>query len=77
MTLLDDQQRCIVYQRLFGESDQMVVAANFSGQKQNISVPLPQPGYWHEPEGEPFEAQEALDYELEAYTAIVLLSGKS
>ncbi|MDZ7700366.1 MAG: alpha-amylase family glycosyl hydrolase [Deltaproteobacteria bacterium] len=77
MPLLDVQQKCIVYQRLLGESDQVVVTANFSGQKQNISVPLPQPGYWHEPEGEPFEAQEAFDCELEAYTAIVLLSGKS
>lgn len=77
MTLLDEQKKCIVYHRRFGESDQVVVVANFSSQSQNVSAPLPQPGYWHEPEGAPFEAQETFDCELEAYTAIVLLSGKS
>ncbi len=77
MPLIDEEKRCIVYHRRFGEFDHIAVAANFSSQKQKISIPLPQPGYWHEPESEPFETDEAIEWEINEYSAIVLLSGKS
>jgi hypothetical protein len=66
-----------VYQRVFGELDQVVVAANFSGQTQSLSIPLPQQRFWHLADGETFEAEAVHGRELEAYSAIVLLSGKS
>jgi len=77
MPLLDESKRCIVYHRLLGESDQVVVAVNFSSQAQDLSIPLPQSGYWHEPEGKPFEAPPKMDRTLEPCTCLVLLSGKS
>jgi 1,4-alpha-glucan branching enzyme len=77
MPVLDEQKRCIVYHRMLGESDQVAVALNFSGEKQTITIPLPQTGYWHEPEGEPFEADDTIERQIEAYSSIVLLSGQS
>ena len=77
MPVLDEQKRCIVYHRMLGESDQVVVALNFSGDKQTITIPLPQPGFWHEPEAEPFEAENSIERQIDAYSSIVLLSGES
>ncbi|MEJ2646819.1 MAG: alpha-amylase family glycosyl hydrolase [Sedimentisphaerales bacterium] len=77
MAQVDEQKRCIVFQRMLGESDQVIVAANFSGQKQNLTIPLPQKGYWHELEGEPFEAENSIDRLIEPYSAAIFLSGES
>jgi 1,4-alpha-glucan branching enzyme len=77
MPELDEQKRCIVYHRRLGESDEVVVALNFSGNKQTITIPLPQPGYWHEAEGKPFEANGTIERQIDAYSSIVLLSGES
>ena len=77
MAQVDEQKKCIVFQRMLGESDEVVVAANFSAQKQNLTIPLPQKGYWHELEGEPFEAENLIDRRIDEYSAIIFLSGES
>ena len=77
MAMVDEQKKCIVYQRMLGEADIVIVAANFSSQKQNVTIPLPQKGYWHELEKEHFEAEKSMERQIEPYSSMVLLSGES
>ncbi len=41
-------QKCVVYHRWHEAGDEVVVAANFSGDRQRIQVPFPQDGTWKE-----------------------------
>jgi 1,4-alpha-glucan branching enzyme len=78
MPVIDEQKKCIAYHRQLGESDQVAMAVNFSGQIQTLSIPLPQAGKWQEyPDGEFFDASGCIDRQLDPYSAIIFLSGKS
>ncbi|MDY0043071.1 MAG: alpha-amylase family glycosyl hydrolase [Syntrophales bacterium] len=76
ISLIDEEKRCIVYERRFGESDLAVVVVNFSREAQKISISFPQSGYWHEPGGEPFEVERNTDWDIPGFEAIIFLSGK-
>jgi hypothetical protein len=41
-------QKCVVYHRWHEAGDEVLVAANFSGDRQRIQVPFPQDGTWKE-----------------------------
>ncbi len=75
--MVDEQKKCIVYHRTLGQADAVAVAANFSAQQQSLTIPLPQKGYWHELEGEPFETENSIERQIEPYSAKIILSGDS
>jgi 1,4-alpha-glucan branching enzyme len=76
--LIDSPRRLVVYHRWLGEADQVVVAANFSAEKQQMTIPFPQQGQWRERFGQQLlNVTGDLEYELDAYWAVVFTSGVS
>ncbi len=78
MPLVDEQKRCIVFHRSFGESDQVVVAVNFSDQKQTIPIKIPRAGSWRQfPSQDFIELPEQIERQLDEYSALIFLTGRS
>lgn len=78
LPLVDAGRHCAVWHRRHGESDRAVVAVNFSGDAQEIDVPFPAGGQWHEHfTGEIVTIDGDLRLELEPYSARIYFSGVS
>ncbi len=78
LAAVDPQAKTLVYHRVSGEADQLVVVANFSGQPRKIEVPFPSKGPWHEyATTDIFNVDGPQGRELPAYTAVVYANGVS
>lgn len=68
-------RKSAVYHRRFGETDQIVVAVNFSGQPVKINIPLTQPGWWYDLyQDKDFEMEQNLEQELPAYSSKIFIA---
>lgn len=82
---MNPEQKTVVYHRWNDEGDEIVVAANFSANKQSLHVPFPRPGRWQEvlsgrtvevsTNGEE-EAPAGLPFELESASAAIFVPGQ-
>lgn len=76
--MIDPARRVVVYHRWLGDADHVLVAANFSADKQALTLHFPQQGHWRERfSRQLWNITADLEYELDPCWAAVFTSGVS
>jgi 1,4-alpha-glucan branching enzyme len=76
--LIDPARRVVVYHRWLGEADKVLVAANFSREKQTVTLKFPDHGQWRNRfTRELVNVTSDVEYDLDPYWAVVFTSGVS
>ncbi len=78
--LVDNDRKCAVYHRTFGQADQVVVAVNFSPHRIELELPFPQAGLWRDFQtGTVFqvESDAKVPAALDPYSSLIFTSGVS
>ncbi|HQE26451.1 MAG TPA: alpha-amylase family glycosyl hydrolase [Phycisphaerae bacterium] len=76
--LIDAARRVVVYHRWLGDADQVLVAANFSREKQTVTIEFPAHGPWrNRSTHDLLNVTGSVELTLEPYCAVVFTSGVS